>query len=90
MLLRQGDTSFEGVGEVGGLAVEKLRFGRTTYSVADDGFAYRLDTRFVSIDGPIVASFDHHGPKTIPAVAASEAAPLANFPGVYDSLLGTK
>jgi hypothetical protein len=89
LLLRQNDTSFEGTGQVAGRTVEKLRFGRSVYSVADDGFAYRIDTTFVSIQGPIVVTFDHHGPKIIPPIVPGGVAPLQTYGAVYDSLLAS-
>ena len=87
VLLRQGDTSFEGVGTVRGRPVQKLRFGRSTYSVADDGFAYQIDTRFVSIDGPIVIGFTDHGLKTLEPLNPTAALPLAQYVDVYNSLV---
>ena len=90
LLVRQGDTSFEGSGEVAGRKVEKLRFGRSTYSIADDGFAYQLDTTFVSIQGPIVVKFDNHRKPTVVPVNPSETLPLSDFSSLYDSLLTAK
>lgn len=89
LLLRQGDTSFGGVGTVRGRPIQKLRFGRSTYSVADDGFAYQIDTRFVSIDGPIVIVFTDHGPKTLDQVDPTAVLPLAQYADVYNSLVGS-
>ena len=89
LLLRQGDTSFEGAGTLGGRPVQKLRFGRSTYSVADDGIAYQIDTRFVSIDGPIVIGFTDHGPKTVEQVNPTAVLPLAQYVDVYNSLVGS-
>ena len=87
LLLRQGDTSFEGQGMLDGKPIEKLRFGQTVYSVADDGFAYQLDARFKSIQGPIVMSFSSHGPQNVPAIDPATVLPLAEFSDLYDSLV---
>lgn len=87
LLLRQGDTSFEGTAMVGGHDVEKLRFGRSTYSVADDGFAYRIDTTFVSVQGPIVVTFDRHGAQSVEPIDPSKVLPLDGYTALYDSLV---
>ena len=87
LLLRQGDTSFEGLGTLNGKPIQKLRFGRSVYSVADDGFAYQLDVRFKSIDGPIVMRFSDHGPQNVEAVDPAKVLPFADFSDLYNSLL---
>ncbi len=87
LLLRQGDTSFEGTGTLNGKPIEKLRFGQTVYSVADDGFAYQLDARFKSIDGPIVMRFSDQGPQTVESIDPAAVLPLSEFSDLYDSLV---
>jgi hypothetical protein len=90
LLLRQGDTSFQGTGRVGNRDVDLLRFGRSTYSVAADGFAYRIDTTFRSIQGPIVAIFESHGKQTVPPIDRSHVAQMSEIGTVYNDLVNPK
>ncbi len=90
LLLRQDDTSFEGKGKVGGRDVERLRYKRSTYSIANDGFAYRLDTTFKSVGGPVTVLFANHGDQVVPEIDPATVVPMSEVGAIYERLLARK
>ncbi len=88
LLLRQDPNTywFGGRGEVRGIAVDRFRNGRSTYSADDKGKTVRVETTFKSMSGPTTVDFLKLEARQISLPPATAVVAATEIPEIYAQL----